>query len=290
MWIFPQDDPAVRVELRLDVSRGESVVFHTGNGAPEPQMTRGTDGSDTYLWVMENVARLGTPHINDPAVAEPYAAWSTWRDWETLGALISTSFNQAAVLSQAMADTLKGRLAHEPTPAAKARAIAGLVDEFVGNIRYDTRFWRFSPRPASRTWDTAYGHSLDRAALAAALYRDAGFKAELVYRTAAPGEIDIDVPGLSRFHDVVEKFHGVDPQVQFGAFYAEVGIVDVVRRVFQAKKPEDPFDGIIQPDFECLDKLFSCFLDFLPGNILIIRFEALRVVEGQKFREYPGFD
>jgi hypothetical protein len=218
LWVFPQDDPAIRVELELDVSQGESVVFHSGNGAPEPQITRGSGGTNTYLWAMENVGRMGTPHISDPAVAEPYVAWSTWRDWETLGGMITTSFNEAAVLNTEMTDTLAARLEHEPTPRSKARKTAELVDEFTRSIHYDSRFWAFSPRPASRTWETAYGHGLDRAVLAMALFRGAGFEALPIYRSNDLSAIDIDVPGLSRFQEVQvvikgKKMHGCyDPE------------------------------------------------------------------------------
>jgi hypothetical protein len=122
--------------------------------------------------------------------------------------MITTSFNEAATLSAAMNDTLAVRLAHEPTPASKVRTIAGLVDEFARSVHYDSRFWRFSPRPAPRTWETAYGHDLDRAVLAAALFRGAGFEADLVFRSAAPGGIEADVPGLSRFEDMVVRVKG----------------------------------------------------------------------------------
>jgi hypothetical protein len=227
MWIFTQNDPAVRVELTLRVSQAETVVYQTGNGAPEPAVTEGSDDSNTYLWVMENLPRMGMPHIGNPAVAEPYVAWSTWRDWETLGGMVSTGFDGAAVLTDEMADTLASRIEHEPTPMAKTRKIAALVEEFARGIRYDSRFWLFAPRPASRTWETAYGHTLDRAVLAAALFRGAGFSANPVYRTSGLGGLELDVPALSWFGDMVVR---VKSEGQIGYYDPAHGTVSTSSR------------------------------------------------------------
>lgn len=199
LWVFAQRDPAVRVDFTLTVPSDAPLSLHSGGGAPEPEATRGPDGSITYAWTMENAAPLGSPMVADPAVHAPYAAWSTWESWEALGRKIVSSFDGAAVLDGALADTIAARLAHEPSPAERARKVAAYVDESVRGVRYDPRFWAFSPRPAARTWETAYGHALDRAALAAALFRRAGFDAVPLYRSAAGSAIDSDVPGLCRF-------------------------------------------------------------------------------------------
>ncbi|UCH82675.1 MAG: DUF3857 domain-containing protein [Candidatus Latescibacterota bacterium] len=240
LWIFTQDDPAVRVELVLDVSQGESPVFHSGNGAPEPEITRGTNGRDVHRWVMENVSRMGMPRISDPAIAEPYVAWSTWRDWGTLGDIITMSFDEAAVLNQTMSDTLAARLENEPTDAAKARAIVALVDEFARSIHYDSRFWRFSPRTTSRTWETAYGHAIDRAALATALFRGAGLEASPMYRSISVGGIDQDVPGLSRFGNMLLL---VRCGAAFGCYDPDSGSFDMTRRALRGCalwRPDSP--------------------------------------------------
>ncbi len=201
-WILPQRDPSVLIEYSVSIPSGESLVFYSGNGAPEPEVTRGADQTVRYVWTMENVDRLGTPHIDDPAGYAPYVSWSTREDWTTLGRKITSSFNEAAVLNVALADTLARCLKHEPTPASKARRIATFVNDCVRSIHYDSRFWSFPPRPASRTWDTAYGHGLDRAVLAAALFREAGLEAEPIYRSAGFSGIDQKIPGLSRFDGI----------------------------------------------------------------------------------------
>ena len=50
--------------------------------------------------------------------------------------------------------------------------------------------------PAHRTWATGYGHRVDRAVLAAALYREAGFSAEPLFRAHGIGDTLPQAPGL----------------------------------------------------------------------------------------------
>ena len=54
---------------------------------------------------------------------------------------ITTSFDEAAVLDAALADTLARCLKHEPTPASKARRIVEFVNDGTRSIHYDSRFW-----------------------------------------------------------------------------------------------------------------------------------------------------
>ncbi len=199
LWIFAKADPAVRSCFVLDVPEGSSLSFHTENGAPKPEISRAGDGMVTYEWKMEPVDRLGVPRLADPACYAPYVTWSTWNDWSALGARISSSIDGAAALSDALSDTLSERLRHELSPASKARNVVDFVNESTRPVRYDDLFWAFSPRPASRTWETAYGHRLDRTVLAAALLREAGLVAEPIYVSAGFGEIDGEIPCLSRF-------------------------------------------------------------------------------------------
>jgi hypothetical protein len=201
LYVFTRNDPAMLVECSITVPGGTEPRYRSGNGAPEPTVTRNDDGTMTYAWRMEKIDRRGSPSIEDPAVHEPYIVWSTWSDWSALGTRIVSSFDAAAGIDEALADTLAEHLKFEPTLAAKARKITALVDEYTRGIHYDSRFWRFSPRPATRTWETAYGHALDRAVLAAVLFREAGLQAEPLLRAAGLGGIDHDIPGLSRFEE-----------------------------------------------------------------------------------------
>ena len=201
LWVFPQRDPALVVELRVSTDR--FFVFESMNGAPEPVITPESDRGKTYTWTMENVKKLGVPLIADPAAYEPHVVWaSAWQDWKMLGSVIHQSFNPAAETGDALADTVARRITDTPSPVATARAIAEYVNESTRSIHYDARFWASQPRPASRTWETGYGHGLDRAVLAAALFRDAGLVADPIYFARERGIFNTRVPGLSRFEDM----------------------------------------------------------------------------------------
>jgi len=215
VWVFPRKDPAVLVEYSVSVPAEGVFNFSGGNGAPNPKIISGGGEAETYIWRMEMTGRLGQPPISDPADYYPYAAWSTWESWNELAGRVVSNFDSASVLTRELADTLAERTEYEPCSAAKARAVVELVTEKTRGIHYDSSFWPLSPRPAKRTWETAYGHPLDRAVLAAALMRKAGLNAQPVYRSKGFRPIDTGVPGLSRFERIGLYVAGGD----FKAFY-----------------------------------------------------------------------
>ena len=269
LWVFAQRDPAVLIELVLDIPENISLKFHSGNGAPQPTVARREDKTTAYTWKMEYVDRLGSPLIADPASYAPYVSWSTWKDWLTLGSAVTASVDEAAVLSDALgsalADTLSRRLKRIPTPASKARSVAKYVDESTRSIGYDPRFWSLAPRAAARTWETAYGHGLDRAVLAIALFRQAGLEAQPVYRTAGLSGIDADVPGLSRFGGIAVWVTGD----QFQAYYDPVsGTLTDGPRPFRRRVVWKPGTEPLQPDHNAADSVsgFDLTLTLEPGE------------------------
>lgn len=201
LWIFQKDDPAVLTSFTVRVPKGARLSYHSGNEAPEPEVSADAVGS-VYSWQMDCVDRLARPLVSDPTVYAPYVVWSTWPSWDALADEIEAGFDEAAVLGEALSETLAARLEHEPIPAAKAAVVVELVNETTRPVRYDDGFWELSPRSAERTWETAYGHRLDRAALAAAMFREAGCEVRPAFLGAGYGEIDAAVPGLSGFDGV----------------------------------------------------------------------------------------
>ena len=255
LWVFSQTEPAVLVEYTLGVPSGVTPAFRSGNGAPEPETNGGSDQRTTYIWRMENVGRLGSPRISNPAVYAPHVTWSTWKDWETLGKKITSSFDEAAVLSDALTDSLSAHIKHEPSNAAKARAVASFVNECTRSIHYDSGFWRFSPRPATRTWETAYGHGLDRAVLAAVLFREAGFNAEPIFRSAPQAANGLDLPALSHFGEIAVLVEGLRLNAVFDPVEGSLGHANswvygkVVWRPDLEKGLRFPGEGHDNPEF-----------------------------------------
>ena len=200
-FVMQRRDPAVLVELKITLP-GETTLQIKGiNGAPVPDEAGG-DGKAIHIVTMENLARLGSPRIADPAIYAPCVTWSTWGGWAEIKNAVMSSFDEAISLGPELTDKIKGPLKNEPGEAARARKVVELVNKYTRSIHYDSRFWRFSPRPASRTYETAYGHALDRAVLAAAMFRKAGLTAEPVFVSSGPSGVDADLPGLSRFGEM----------------------------------------------------------------------------------------
>ncbi len=203
-------EPAVLVEYIVETSGGLPFAFHSGNGAPAPVESSnpqspgaaGNGGMKTYRWSVEKSGGLGYPQSADPSSYAPCACWSTWRDWNAPGDLFAKRFDEAAVLERALADTLASRLSGEPTDASKARKISAFVGKSTRPVHYDSRFHLFSPRASARVYETAYGDALDRAVLAAAMFRSAGLSARPVFRSTELGSVEPDIPGFSRFGEV----------------------------------------------------------------------------------------
>ena len=230
LWVFHRDDPAIRISYEVLVPSDVPLSFAVGNGAPEPVVTR-DEGLARYAWEMSEQPRLGVPHVADATAHAPYACWSTWRDWSTLGSALMASIDAAAELTDALRDTVLALTEHEPYFPARVEAVAGFVAESVRHIGYDESHWAFEPRPAARVYETAYGNRLDRTVLATALLREIGGVSSVVpiFRSAPTIETDLDVPGLARFGrmELLVSGEGVD------------GIYDPAASTFTAGLPDE---------------------------------------------------
>ena len=196
-------EPAVLVEYAVEAPGGAPFAFYSGNGAPAPSSDPAAGGAGkTYRWIAERSGGLGFPMTGNPSSYAPFVGWSTWKDWNAAGDCFAKRFDEAAAPGGALADTLASRLAFEPTLASKARKIASLVAEWTRPVHCDSRLRLFSPRPAARVYETAYGDALDRAVLATAMMRAAGLEARPVFRSAEFGGVDPGAAGFSRFGEV----------------------------------------------------------------------------------------
>jgi hypothetical protein len=229
IFVMQQRDPAALVELKIDIPDGVSLELNGYNGAPVPG-TAGGDREAAHIITMENLERLGSPRISDPSVYAPTVVWSTWPGWSALKEAFMPVFEEASVTGTDLSEIISERLMHEPSDAARARSIASLVNELTRSIHYDPGFWQFSPRPAARTYETAYGHPLDRAVLAAAMFRAAGLEAEPVFVSSGPAAADIELPGFCLFGEMRICVHSGD----FRAIYdpAEGALSEGPRAIF----------------------------------------------------------
>jgi len=126
----------------------------------------------------------------------PYIAWSDWSSWRALGDYKDGLAIEADDIDSTLALSVDSLIADARTDNEKASLIANYVDEKTSLIEYDNKFWENSPRPAIRTYATAYGHRFDRAILGKALFESAGLQAQIIYIGNAYGDVIPDIPTL----------------------------------------------------------------------------------------------
>ena len=125
---------------------------------------------------MENVAALRLPLTAAPAAYEPAVCWSTWADQRALGDAFNSAFWEAGVAPRAVVDSLRAVMREAGGDRARVQAGGEWLARNVRHVRQDDRWWTFAPRRAERTWETAYGHVLDRAVLWASLLKADGWQ------------------------------------------------------------------------------------------------------------------
>jgi hypothetical protein len=215
LWIAAQDDPCLDAALSISVPAGQRLRYALRNGLAEPEQP----SAGMYVWRTGPVARLPRPLTAQPAERAPCVVWSTWASWSDLGRACAAEFGETTSLGPALADTLAAAIAREPDARGRAQAVADAVERWTRAVPYDEGFWFGEARPADRTWETAYGHALDRAVLAAGLFRAAGLEARPFYRARVRGAIDASVPARSWFDGVRLAARGTDPEAPFQADY-----------------------------------------------------------------------
>lgn len=206
LWLFSREEPAVESWFELGVPAGTKPIIAADNGAPAVEQTSDPkSGLDIYRWNMSTIAAEPRPHIPDPARALPHIVWSTWPDWRERGARLKSAFDAAAQLDPPLSAALDSLKRAARTATELAGLIAGFINDKTASIHYPEIYWRTALRSAGRTFASAYGHSLDRAVLAAALFRGAGFDARPVYIGQGIGPMNDKVSSLARFGEM--KLH-----------------------------------------------------------------------------------
>jgi len=145
------------------------------------------------------------PLTSVPAAYEPVVAWSTWTSHDAMISTWREAFDNAA--AAVVAEDIIAPLQEYTLPVsgsmAKLRAIADFVDESVRTTHYRQDYWRLSPRPADRIWNSAYGHVLDKAVLVTGILRELGYLVEPEFVSHGVNLALVSVPGLSGLGDLM---------------------------------------------------------------------------------------
>jgi len=131
LFVMPQRDPSVLTEFKLTVQAASDPQFEILNADALP-VTSDETGSHVLSWSLENVPALRIPLTGAPAAYEPAVVWSTWSDWPSLRDHWRGLFDEAAVLDEALTDSLQTWIEDAPSSWSRIRAV---VDQVVEETR-----------------------------------------------------------------------------------------------------------------------------------------------------------
>jgi len=198
LWTFARDEPAVQSWFTLGLPMGQKPHVSVSEGVPEAEKDTDRErGLDIYSWKMGPVDAIPRPRTDDAAAHVPHIVWSTWDSWEDYGNELSRAFRSAMTIDEHLKKYLDSLLESARTDGEKADLIAGFINDRVSSVSYPEHYWWFIPREAIRTYATAYGHRLDRAVLAAAMFKEAGLRADPMFLGVGYGAVDEGIPTLA---------------------------------------------------------------------------------------------
>ncbi len=202
-WTFNRDEPVIRSWFGFELPSGWWPHIYEFPGVPAPtKRTDETLGLDIYSWQRGPYGAKTFPPPTNIENNESFIIWSTWKEWASIGAHIRVQFDEAAIGDTYLKEQLDSLLEGAYTNRDKARLIAGYVNDKTTHIDYDWKYWLTSMRPAVKTFESTYGHTLDRAILAGALFSKAGISTLPVLLSPSFGDMNINVPGLTQLSEL----------------------------------------------------------------------------------------
>ena len=211
LWLFARRDPVLLSQFSIGLAPSKHPNIHVSPGVTA--LEREYDGElDQYIYSyrMEEVAPFLHSETGDPAAFLPHVLWTTWDDWDDYGKDLKHSFEKSLKINDALQDSVDNLLIDARTMTDKAHWIAEFVERSTRLVHYPENYWLWDPRPAHRTFTTAYGHRLDRAILAGALFSAVGFEVFPVFRGMSYGDVTEDVPSINRMDGIAVWVSGGD--------------------------------------------------------------------------------
>ena len=160
------------------------------------------EGVDTYTVTRTNVPAVNLAecagHARDVAARLVYSTAPSWTD-------VGTQLDKAVEHTLDSSDALKQRVASLTagvgTPFEQVSAVHAFVADQVRDVRWPLADFGFTPRPASRVYESAYGHALDKAVLLKAMLKEAGI-ASAVVLASTTSAIAMRAPSPTQLDDV----------------------------------------------------------------------------------------
>lgn len=177
LWLFQREHPAVVSRFEFEVPKGVTVRFACSDEELQPEPSADdARGTITHAWEMRHVTARPRPHTADPAAYVPHIVWSTWKGWRDYGDYLADQFASGAQADSTLVGVVDSLEGESRSRIDLLGVIATVIEERVRLVRYSEAYWWPFPRDAGRIYASGYGHALDRAILAAAMMKEAGFQ------------------------------------------------------------------------------------------------------------------
>jgi len=216
MWLFTKEYPVMKSKFSMTIPIGRLPVYAASDDVPEPEIIMSEKNNQAkYTWTMGSLEGLPIPHTDAPAEYTPHLIWSTWDNWTEFGKYLGGVMKTAQTLDSGLTGMLDSLLVGTRIGPEKAGLIADFIEQRVAYTDYPEKYWRSSPRTAIRTYQTAYGHRLDRAILAAAMFEHAGLTAIPVFISKGFNGGNTAVPSLGRYGGIGVWVSGPDIEAYY---------------------------------------------------------------------------
>jgi hypothetical protein len=180
--------PLLHATVGVEVPDSASLLWTSGNGAPQPTTELGPSGQKRLSWTVHDVPGLPLEdNQGHRADYLPYVLFSTETAWSALAARLQRLTEDAADINEAMRDWLAQDSPsgddeiQDLTTLDKVQRIARLVGARTRSVDLGEASWRRLPRPASRVFGSSYGTRWEKGILALSLLRAAGLQPELAF-------------------------------------------------------------------------------------------------------------
>ncbi|HEQ98737.1 MAG TPA: DUF3857 domain-containing protein [candidate division Zixibacteria bacterium] len=182
MWVFQKELPVVVSSISIGTRDGVSPRFQRTPNLPEFSIMR-DDGADVDMYVLSlgPFDALPYPDTEENELISPKIAWSTWDNWKELGEYYDGIYRQSMTLDNDLEAAADSIIKEAMNKQQCAEMMADFIRKKTGYISYSYKHWMQYPRPAVRTYECAYGHTLDRMILAAAFFEKADLIPEFLF-------------------------------------------------------------------------------------------------------------
>lgn len=201
LWTVVREEPALYSEFVLSHPKKMRPSLYVSKDAPKVAVAEKGD-IKTHSWIATNQPALPMPRTDDPAGYVPHITWSTWKNWKQFGGHIAKLFEDNLTIGAELEKEVQKIQEKTPILLEQVDMVCKLVDGKTRYIDYNADWWWDAPRTAQRVYETAFGHRIDRAILAAGLFKALGFEIWPAFRSLSFGDVDEKVPALDRFEGV----------------------------------------------------------------------------------------